>query len=104
MFEEKDKTQGVNSLKYLSTIIAVVIRTAFELRKTATWEAFAVVFSVFATLVNTYWDIVRDWGLLQRNSKNLFLRDKLAVSNKSVYFIALFCRFLMSSSDLLGFN
>ncbi|KAG9152851.1 hypothetical protein Leryth_012472 [Lithospermum erythrorhizon] len=66
-----------------------VIRTAFELKKTVTWEAFAVVSSVIATLANTYWDIVRDWGLLQRNSKNLFLRDKLVVSNKSVYFLAM---------------
>ncbi|GAA0152401.1 secondary carrier transporter [Lithospermum erythrorhizon] len=88
-FEEKDTSQGFNGLRYLSTIIAVVIRTAFELKKTVTWEAFAVVSSVIATLANTYWDIVRDWGLLQRNSKNLFLRDKLVVSNKSVYFLAM---------------
>ncbi|KAG9146923.1 hypothetical protein Leryth_021560 [Lithospermum erythrorhizon] len=95
LVEEKDSTQGQNSLKYLSTIIAVVIRTAFELKKTATWEVFAVVFSIIATLVNTYWDIVRDWGLLRRNSKNSFLRDKLVLSHKSVYFIAMVLNVLL---------
>ncbi|KAK4346612.1 hypothetical protein RND71_032951 [Anisodus tanguticus] len=36
----------------------------------------------------TYWDIVMDWGLLQRNSKNT-LGDKLLVPYKIVYFVAI---------------
>ncbi|XP_073130600.1 phosphate transporter PHO1 homolog 10 isoform X2 [Henckelia pumila] len=89
-FEGEDYTaHGFNGLRYFLTIVAVVIRTAFELRKTLTWEVLAVVSSAVATLGNTYWDIVVDWGLLQRNSKNLFLREKLLVSHKSVYFAAM---------------
>ncbi|KAG6763945.1 hypothetical protein POTOM_031395 [Populus tomentosa] len=42
-----------------------------------------------AVIVNTYWDIAVDWGLLRRKSKNAFLRDKLVISHKSVYFAAM---------------
>ncbi|KAL7163834.1 hypothetical protein ACSBR2_039870 [Camellia fascicularis] len=61
---------------------------AFELRKGISWKVLAVISSAVATLMNTYWDIVVDWGLLQRTSKNFCLRDKLLVSHKSVYFAA----------------
>ena len=80
---------GYNALTYLSTIVAVVIRTAYELKKGATWMAFALTSSAIATIANTYWDIAYDWGLLRRHSKNTYLRDKLLVSHKSVYIVAM---------------
>ncbi|KAK6139379.1 hypothetical protein DH2020_026887 [Rehmannia glutinosa] len=89
LFEEKDFSHGLNGLRYFWTIVAVVIRTAFELRKEIAWKVLALVSSAIATIANTYWDIVVDWGLLQRKSKNLFLRDKLLVSHKNVYFAAM---------------
>lgn len=79
---------GYNGLKYLSTIAAVLIRTAFELKKRMAWMVSALVSSAIAVTMNTYWDIVVDWGLLQRQSRNRFLRDKLLISKKSVYFSA----------------
>ncbi|KAH6786486.1 EXS family protein [Perilla frutescens var. hirtella] len=45
--------------------------------------------------LNTYWDIVIDWGLLRRNSKNPWLRDKLLISNKAVYFVAIVVNILL---------
>ena len=89
LLEEKDSMHGYNALKYLSTIVAVLIRTACELRKGATWMVLALISSVVAVLVNTYWDIVVDWGLLRKHSKNKYLRDRILVSNKSVYFAAM---------------
>lgn len=81
---------GYNALTYLSTIVAVLFRTVFELRKgSITWMVFALISSAVATLVNIYWDIVVDWGLLRRHSKNIYLRDKLLVSHKSVYIVAM---------------
>lgn len=71
------------------TILAVVIKTAYSLRKSLTWEVLAILSSLVTTLFNTYWDIVVDWGLLRRKSKNKFLRDKLVLRHKSVYFIAM---------------
>ncbi|KAL0421030.1 UNVERIFIED_CONTAM: Phosphate transporter [Sesamum latifolium] len=89
LFEERDFAHGYNGLRYFLTIVAVVIRTAFELRKKIAWKVLALVSSAIATIANTYWNIVVDWGLLQRKSENLFLRDKLLITHKSVYFTAM---------------
>ncbi|CAN1321467.1 Phosphate transporter PHO1 homolog 5 [Linum perenne] len=86
MFEEKDLMQGVNGLKYFVTIVAVTLRTAYSLNKGVGWRVIAWVFSAIAAIGGTYWDLVYDWGLLQRGSKNRWLRDKLLVPHKSVYY------------------
>lgn len=79
-----------NGLKYFSTIVAVIVRTVYELHKGKTsWMVLALISSAVATMMNTYWDIVVDWGLLQKQSKNKFLRDRLQVSNMSIYFVAM---------------
>ncbi|TKY58899.1 Phosphate transporter PHO1-like 3 [Spatholobus suberectus] len=96
LFEEKDPMQGYNGLKYFLTIIAVCLRTAYSLSNNSmVWKVLAGVFSVFAAVASTYWDLVIDWGLLQRHSKNRWLRDKLAVPHKSVYFIAMVLNVLL---------
>ncbi|KAJ4874653.1 Phosphate transporter PHO1-like protein 10 [Raphanus sativus] len=87
--EENESVHGYNALKYMLTIIAVIIRTAFELRKGRNWMILALVSSGVAICMNTFWDIVIDWGLLRRHSKNPYLRDKLLVPHKSVYFAAM---------------
>ncbi|KAL3723294.1 hypothetical protein ACJRO7_035475 [Eucalyptus globulus] len=89
LYEEKDKTQGVNGLKYFSTIVGVVARTSHELRGGLMWKIIAAATSGAAMVINTYWDLVIDWGLLRQNSKNSWLRDKLAIPNRSVYFLAM---------------
>ncbi|KAL6983454.1 hypothetical protein U1Q18_016840 [Sarracenia purpurea var. burkii] len=83
------------------------IRTAYELRKGVCWKVLAVVSSAVATAMNTYWDIIIDWGLLQRQSRNSGLRDKLLVSHKSVYFAAMVLDVLMRFAwlqSVLKFN
>lgn len=89
LVEEKDSNHAINGLKYLSTIIAVATRTVFDQMKTGNLKIAATLTSVFATCISTYWDLIKDWGLLQRDSKNRWLRDKLLVPNKNVYFIAM---------------
>ncbi|KAL3631192.1 hypothetical protein CASFOL_024176 [Castilleja foliolosa] len=94
--DEKDAMQGYNGLKYLSTIVAVSTRTAYTLNRGSTsWRVTAWATSIIATTVSTYWDIVIDWGLFQRHSKNPYLRDKLLISNKSVYFVAIVLNVLL---------
>lgn len=78
-----------NGLKYFLTIVAVLMRTASELRTSKVWIVLGLVSSALAIIMNTYWDVVVDWGLLRRHSKNFCLRDKLLVPHKSVYFAAL---------------
>ncbi|KAJ8546043.1 hypothetical protein K7X08_018626 [Anisodus acutangulus] len=52
------------------------------------WRVMAASTSGITTVANTCWDIVMDWGLLQRNSKKT-LGDKLLVPYKIVYFVAI---------------
>ncbi|KAI3467310.1 hypothetical protein Pfo_023973 [Paulownia fortunei] len=95
LYEEKDVRQGYNGLKSLSTIVAVCSRTAYTLNRGASWKLVAWTASVIATIFSTYWDIVMDWGLFQRNSKNRWLRDKLLIPHKSVYFLAMVLNVLL---------
>ncbi|CAJ2669024.1 unnamed protein product [Trifolium pratense] len=92
LLEERNMMHGFNGLKYISTIVALTMRTIddqFNERKLVVWTILAASSSGIATIVNTYWDIVIDWGLLRRNSRNPWLRDKLSVPYKSVYFVAM---------------
>uniref|UniRef100_A0A7N1A6T9 Uncharacterized protein n=2 Tax=Kalanchoe fedtschenkoi TaxID=63787 RepID=A0A7N1A6T9_KALFE len=118
MVEEKDKKHFFNGLKYLSTIAAVVMRTGQDLsRRRATglnpqqdeggWFLMAAISSGVATALNTYWDIVVDWGLLRRNSRHPWLRDKLLVSKKSAYFVAIILNVLLRLAwmqSVMGFT
>lgn len=105
---------GLNALKYSSTIVAVATRTIYSLRGGKTLLIVAAASSGVATIANTYWDIAIDWGLLHRNSRNPWLRDKLIVPIRSVYFIAmvtklvsflcfLWCNYLMMNNNF-GLN
>lgn len=94
-FEEKDRMQGYNGLKYFSTIVAVTMRTAYNSRPSVTWRVLAWGSSIISAAVSTYWDLVIDWGLLNRNSRNRWLRDKLLVPYKFVYFGAMVMNVLL---------
>ncbi|KAK9116657.1 hypothetical protein Sjap_015604 [Stephania japonica] len=90
MYEERDAMQGYNSLKYFSTILAVCARTAYgRSKKLFHWKVLALIASAIAAISSTYWDIIIDWGLLQKSSKNWLLRDKLLVPHKKVYYVAI---------------
>ncbi|XP_051140634.1 phosphate transporter PHO1 homolog 9-like [Andrographis paniculata] len=95
LFEEKDSMQGYNALKYFSTIVALVMRTLYDLKRITFWRIMAASTSGITTIYSTYWDIVIDWGLLQKKSKNPWLRDKLLISNKAVYYIAIVANILL---------
>ncbi|RZC72368.1 hypothetical protein C5167_035560 [Papaver somniferum] len=95
LFEEKDAMQGYNAIKYFSTIVAVAIRAAHKLNNTTAWFTLAVLSSVISAVISTYWDIVLDWGLFQKNSKNRFLRDKLLIPQQNVYFGAIALNILL---------
>ncbi|XWS10349.1 hypothetical protein CRYUN_Cryun39dG0069500 [Craigia yunnanensis] len=95
LHEEKDPTQGYNGLKYFLTIVAVCTRTAYSLDKGIGWRMLAWICSAMAAIYGTYWDLVVDWGLLQRHSKNRWLRDKLLIPYKGVYFGAMVLNVLL---------
>ncbi|KAL0864966.1 hypothetical protein Bca101_044084 [Brassica carinata] len=108
LFEEKNPEQGWNGLKYFLTIVAVCLRTAYSIQKhQVAWRILAAIFSVIAAIFSTWWDFVHDWGLLNRTSKNRWLRDKLLVPQKKVYFIAMILNVLLRFAwiqTILDFN
>ncbi|XP_030464320.1 phosphate transporter PHO1 homolog 9 [Syzygium oleosum] len=107
LYDDRDTMHGVNGLKYFSTIVAVVARTGHELRRGFTWKIIAGTTSGVAMVINTYWDLVIDWGLLRRNAKNSWLRDKLAIQNRSVYFVAMVLNVILRLAwmqNILGFR
>ncbi|PIN04434.1 hypothetical protein CDL12_23033 [Handroanthus impetiginosus] len=95
LFEEKNHMQGLNSLKYFSTVIALVMRTIYDLRRQMFWRIMAATTSGVTTICSTYWDIVIDWGLLQKNAKNRWLRDELLIPYNAVYFVVIVVNILL---------
>ncbi|EFJ06905.1 hypothetical protein SELMODRAFT_134638 [Selaginella moellendorffii] len=94
-YDEKDVMQLYNALKYFSAILAVAARLAYGYHKDPLLLGFTIAISATAAIVSTYWDLVYDWGLLERNSANPWLRDKLAIPYKSVYYFAIVSNILL---------
>ncbi|CAN8253640.1 unnamed protein product [Cochlearia groenlandica] len=94
VFEDRNKEQVYNSLKYMLIVVAVCLGMAYEVDqgekdRQILWRILGGVASAMAVVYCTYWDLVYDWGLLNRTSKNPWLRDNLLVPYKEVYFIAM---------------
>ncbi|KAL0424811.1 UNVERIFIED_CONTAM: Phosphate transporter [Sesamum radiatum] len=88
-FDEGHKSHLVNLGKYVSAMLAAGAKVAYEKEKSTGWLCLLVVVSSGATLYQLYWDFVKDWGLLQLNSKNPWLRDELMLRRKSIYFFSM---------------
>ncbi|CAN5951468.1 unnamed protein product [Sphagnum jensenii] len=93
--DEGDKMQLYNSGKYMSAMVAVVLRLAYVSHSSIALLVLFVLSSCFATLYQVYWDVVVDWGLLQQNSKNPGLRDNLILKRKYLYYISMWLNALL---------
>jgi hypothetical protein len=45
--------------------------------------------AVVATICQSYWDLVVDWGLLRARARHAWLRDQLILKREWVYFVAM---------------
>lgn len=88
-FDEGHKSHLLNLGKYVSAMMAAGAKVAYEKEKTVGWLCLVVIMSSVATVYQLYWDYVKDWGLLQFNSKNPWLRDELVLRHKFVYYFSL---------------
>ncbi|KAI9070810.1 hypothetical protein K1719_047227 [Acacia pycnantha] len=89
-FEDpKDLNHLANMGKYVSAMVAVSARVTYGRREDNLWFAMALITSVVSTIYQLYWDFVKDWGFLNPNSTNPWLRDDLILKNKSIYYISM---------------
>ncbi len=87
--DEGDKLSLYNAGKYMSAMVAVVLTLAYLSYDTSMLLVLFLLSSCCATLYQVYWDVVVDWGLLQQNSKNPWLRDNLILKRKYLYYISM---------------
>nr|XP_010936770.1 phosphate transporter PHO1-3 [Elaeis guineensis] len=88
-FDEGQTKQLINLGKYVAAMLAAGARVAYEKEKTIGRLSLVVVISSIATVYQLYWDFVEDWGLLQFNSKNPWLRNELMLRRKFIYFLSM---------------
>ncbi|XP_041014208.1 phosphate transporter PHO1 homolog 1 [Juglans microcarpa x Juglans regia] len=88
-FDEGQTSHLVNLGKYVSAMLAAGAKVAFEKEKSVGWLCLVVVMSSAATVYQLYWDFVKDWGLLQMNSKNPWLRNELMLRRKIIYYFSM---------------
>ncbi|XVF28566.1 hypothetical protein REPUB_Repub15cG0040900 [Reevesia pubescens] len=88
-FDEYDLNHLANMGKYVSAMVAAGARLTYATQSNQLWFFVVLVSSVVATVYQLYWDFVEDWGLLNPNSRNPWLRDDLILKNKSIYYLSI---------------
>ncbi|KAI6686239.1 hypothetical protein NL676_032152 [Syzygium grande] len=88
-FDEGEMSHLVNLGKYVSAMFAAGAKVAYEKERSIGWLCLFVVISSSATVYQLYWDFVKDWGLLQMNSKNPWLRNELMLRRKILYYVSM---------------
>ncbi|PPD99698.1 hypothetical protein GOBAR_DD03287 [Gossypium barbadense] len=88
-FDESDLNHLANMGKYVSAMVAAGARLTYATQSNHLWFSVVLVTSVVATIYQLYWDFVKDWGLLNPNSRNPWLRDDLILKNKSIYYLSI---------------
>ncbi|XP_030548274.1 phosphate transporter PHO1 homolog 1-like [Rhodamnia argentea] len=88
-FDEGHTSHLVNLGKYVSAMLAAGAKVAYEKEQSFGWLFLVVFISSGATIYQLYWDFVKDWGLLQMNSKNQWLRNELMLRRKFIYYLSM---------------
>ncbi|KAL0800924.1 hypothetical protein Bca101_056100 [Brassica carinata] len=88
-FDEGETSHLVNLGKYVSAMLAAGTKVAYEKERSIGWLCLVVAMSSIATVYQLYWDFVKDWGLLQHNSNNPWLRNQLMLRQKSIYYFSM---------------
>ena len=79
----------MNLGKYVSAMLAAGTKVAYEKERSTGWLCLVVAMSSIATVYQLYWDFVKDWGLLQQNSNNPWLRNQLMLRQKYIYYFSM---------------
>ncbi|XP_011073562.1 phosphate transporter PHO1 [Sesamum indicum] len=94
-FDECNIDHLANLGKYVSAMVAAGARLTYARQPSQLWLVTVLVTSFVATVYQLYWDFVKDWGLLNRKSKNAWLRDDLVLKNKGIYYGSIALNFIL---------
>ncbi|KAL0433255.1 UNVERIFIED_CONTAM: Phosphate transporter [Sesamum latifolium] len=94
-FDECNIDHLANLGKYVSAMVAAGARLTYARQPSQLWLVIVLVTSFVATVYQLYWDFVKDWGLLNRKSKNAWLRDDLVLKNKGIYYGSIALNFVL---------
>lgn len=83
----------VNAGKYMSSVIMTIF--SFYLRDSNTMYWLWVAFLLISTFYSFAWDVRKDFGFMEPNSKNFLLRDKLYYPRKVFYYLAVLINFVL---------
>ncbi|PKI78601.1 hypothetical protein CRG98_000978 [Punica granatum] len=70
-------------------MVAAGARLTYARQPDPLWFSLVLITSVVATVYQLYWDFVKDWGFLNPNSKNPWLRDDLILKSKGIYYVSI---------------
>ncbi|EFJ05803.1 hypothetical protein SELMODRAFT_449028, partial [Selaginella moellendorffii] len=84
-WHDGDQVQLANAAKYLCGMLSLMAKFAYARTGSTLWFVSFIVISLCTTMYQLYWDLVMDWGLLQRRSRNPWLRDELILTKKAIY-------------------
>lgn len=79
----------VNTGKYFVSMCVVYFAAAYRIYKVPALWYFWILISIGATTYSYAWDILHDWGLFKKGSKNRFLRDDLGYPSRNFYYFAI---------------
>ncbi|KAL5073033.1 hypothetical protein RYX36_012017, partial [Vicia faba] len=88
-YDDSDVAHLTNMGKYISAMVAAGARVTYGRQDDNIMFFIVIITSVTATMYQLYWDFVKDWGFLNPNSRNAWLRDDLVLKNKSIYYMSM---------------
>ncbi|KAK6931431.1 EXS, C-terminal [Dillenia turbinata] len=88
-FDEGQTSHLINLGKYVSAMFAAGAKVGYERKRSVGYLCLVVIMYSSATVYQLYWDFVKDWGLLQFNSRNPWLRNDLMLRRKIIYYFSM---------------
>lgn len=87
--EGRMRAHVFNAGKYLSALVAITCRLWYLESQSSVALVLGVFTAIVATIAQSYWDLVVDWGLLRARARHAWLRDQLILKREWVYFVAM---------------
>ncbi|KAK5578744.1 hypothetical protein RB653_008417 [Dictyostelium firmibasis] len=100
----ENKSQLFNALKYFMGLIVLFFSNLYHNKDNEVYKVYWVSFAIVGTIFSTYWDVVKDWGLFSKNSKNYLLRDQLLFSYKPFYYYSIVSNIIMRFTWVILIN